>query len=411
MRTLWLILVAPAACLAGCMMMTAQEAEVKRTRVDRADLETVVKGDNEFAFDLYGQLRNKDGNLFFSPESISMALAMTYAGARGETADEMAKTLHFTLPPNKLHPTYAALIRELNGEGKKRGYKLSIANALWGQKGEGFKDDFIKLTHDNYGAGLREVDFAHAAEEVRQEINTWVEKQTQDRIKDLLQPGTVDAMTRLVLTNAIYFKGDWSSQFKKDRTREEEFDDGTGTKTKTPLMQQRARFRYFDAGNLQVLEMPYAGKDLSMVVLLPRKSDGLAELEKLLSADQHAGWLAKAREEEVEVTLPKFKTTSKFDLNDQLSALGMKKAFIAGQANFSGMNGREDLYLGFVLHKAYVDVNEEGTEAAAATGVGVKALALPKYPVFRADHPFVFLIRDTHTGGILFLGRLVNPTK
>jgi serpin B len=390
--------------------MTAQEAEVKETRVDRADMAAVVNGDNQFAFDLYGQLRNKDGNLFFSPKSISMALAMTYAGARGETADEMAMTLHFTLPPDKLHPAYAALIRELNGDGKKRGYKLSIANALWGQKGEGFKDDFVKLTHD-YGAGLREVDFAHAPEAVRQEINTWVEKQTQDRIKVLLQPGTVDAMTRLVLTNAIYFKGDWNRQFKKDLTREQEFDGGTGTKIKTPLMQQRARFKYFDAGNLQVLEMPYAGKDLSMVVLLPRKLDGLAELEKSLSADRLAGWLAKAREEEVEVTLPKFKTTSKFDLNDQLSALGMKQAFIAGQANFSGMNGKEDLYLRFVVHKAYVDVNEEGTEAAAATGGGVGALALPKYPVFRADHPFVFLIRDTRTGGILFLGRLVNPTK
>jgi serpin B len=379
-------------------------------RADKADVSAVVKGNNEFAFDLYARLRARDGNLFFSPNSISTALAMTSAGARGDTADEMAKALHFTLPPDRLHPAFAALLKALNAEGQKRGYQLSVANALWGQKGEGFKPDFLKLAKDDYGAGLKEVDFAHDTEAARKEINAWVERQTQDRIKDLLQPGVLDPLTRLVLTNAVYFKGDWSSPFKKDLTREEPFLTGGG-KVQAPLMHQSARFKYLDAGALQVLEMPYVGKDLSMVVLLPKKADGLAELEKSLTADKLAGWLGQAREEEVEVGLPKFQATSEFSLKDQLAALGMKKAFVPGAADFSGMNGRDDLYITAVVHKAFVDVNEQGTEAAAATGVVVGLRATPVRPVFRADHPFVFLIRDTRNDSVLFLGRLVNPTK
>jgi serpin B len=385
----------------------ASSAEPPKTAVP-----AVVKGNNEFAFDLYGQLRQQEGNLFLSPESISTALAMTYAGARGDTATEMAKALHLTLPRNMLHASFAELLKELNGEGKKRGYQLSIANALWGQKGEGFKDDFLKLTKEDYGGGLKDVDFAGATEAARKEINAWVEKQTNDKIKDLLKPGVLTVNTRLVLTNAIYFKGDWNSQFKKDQTREESFDDGNGDKVKSPMMHQTAKFKYHDAGGVQVLEMPYAGKELSMVVLLPKKVNGLADLEKSLSADKLAGWLEKAREEEVIVTLPKFKTTSEFSLKDQLSALGMKKAFQMPGADFSGINGKEDLFITAVVHKAYVDVNEEGTEAAGATGVvvGVKSAPAPK-PEFRADHPFVFLIRDTRNDSVLFLGRITNPTK
>ncbi len=400
-----LTLIATALLAAGLVLPTV------KAQTKGKDVATLVKGNDEFAFDLYGRLREREGNLFFSPGSISTALAMTYAGARGDTADEMAKTLHFTLPPDRLHPAFAALLKDLRGAGQKRAYQLSIANALWGQKGEGFKDDFLKLTRDNYGAGLREVDFAHNADGVRKEINTWVEKQTQDKIKDLLPPDFIKPTTQLVLTNAVYFKGEWNSQFKKDRTREAPFDDGSGTKVQAPLMAQAGKFRYLDADGVQVLEMPYAGKELSMVVLLPRKVNGLSDLEKSLTADTLAGWLGKASEQEVDVSLPKFKVTSEFELAGRLAALGMKKAFVPGQADFSGMNGREDLYLSAVVHKAFVDVNEEGTEAAAATGVGIVRLALPQRQVFRADHPFVFLIRDTRNGDVLFLGRVVNPTK
>jgi serpin B len=408
----FLVLAAVAALLSAGLTLSAAE----KTEAEKKVIPGVVKGNNEFAFDLYGQLSKQDlgkkGNLFFSPESISTALAMTYGGARGDTAEEMAKALHFGLPRDMLHPGFSALIKELNGEGKKRSYQLSIANALWGQKGEGFKDDYLKLTRDNYGAGLKEVDFAGNAEGVRKEINTWVEKQTQEKIKDLLKPGVIDSLTKLVLTNAIYFKGDWNSQFKKDQTREEVFNDGSDAKRKVPMMHQTAKFKYHDAGELQVLEMPYAGKELSMVVLLPKKVTGLADLEKSLTADKLAGWLGKVREQEVIVSLPKFKTTSEFGLKPALEALGMKKAFLMPGADFSGINGKDDLYITAVVHKAFVDVNEEGTEAAAATGVviGVKSLPPPK-PEFRADHPFIFLIRDTRNDSVLFLGRFVEPSK
>jgi serpin B len=374
----------------------------------KTDVAAVVKGNDAFAFDLYARLREKEGNLFFSPESISTALAMTYAGARGETAAEMAKTLHFTLKPDHLHPAFHALIDELNGAGKKRGYQLNVANALWGQEGYHFLKDFLELTRKNYGAGLREVDFARNTEAARKTINAWVEKETQDKIKDLLQPGVIDSLTRLVLTNAIYFKGDWYRQFKKDLTRKEPFHVSAGKKIDVPTMHDTGSFKYLDGGSFQALEMQYKGKELSMVVLLPKKIDGLGELEKTLSADKLADWLPKLREQEVGVSLPKFKMTSEFSLKDTLAAMGMKQLFNAATADLSGMNGKPDLFVSAVIHKAYVDVNEEGTEAAAATGV-VVTLKAAAHPFFQADHPFAFLIRDNHSGSILFLGRVVNP--
>jgi serpin B len=389
----------------GGLMGMDQPAEQK------ANVAALVKGDNAFAFDLYDQLRGQDGNVFCSPYSISTALAMTSAGARGDTAAEMAKALHFTLSPDELHRAEAAVLAGLNAGGKPRGYQLSVANALWGQQGYGFKDDFLKLTQAHYGAGLREVDFARDAEAARQSINAWVSQETKDKIKDLLPKGVLNNLTRLVLTNAIYFKGDWASQFKKDRTRDEDFQTGAD-KVKTPLMHQTARFKYLDADTVQLLELPYAGKELSMVVLLPKKVDGLAQLEQTLAADKLAGWLGKLREQEVVVSLPKFKTTCEYSLKGPLEALGLKKAF-GSTADFSGMNGKSrDLFLTAVVHKAFVDVNEEGTEAAAATAVVVTlSAAMPVRAEFRADHPFVFLIRDTRTDSVLFLGRIVNPTK
>jgi len=394
------------ATLAAVLPLTAAEEPA-------ADTRAVVSGDTTFAFDLYAQLRSKDGNLFFSPYSISAALAMTSAGARGQTLDEMTKTLHFP-PQDRLHPAFKALTDGINGDpGVKRGYQLSTANALWGQKDFGFRAEFVKLTRDDYGAGLREVNFGDEAA-ARRTINAWVEKETHDKIKDLIKPGMLTVDTRLVLTNAIYFKGDWASQFKKDRTRDEPFFLADGKQAKTPLMHQTGTFRYTETPTAQVLELPYVGKELSMIVLLPKKADGLADLEKELNADTVNGALGRLRvTERIEVTLPKFKTTAELSLNTELQALGMKRAFAPNAADFSGMAGSPgDLWIGFVVHKAFVDVNEEGTEAAAATGVGVVTTsARPHNPVFRADHPFVFLIRDNKSGSVLFLGRLADPTK
>lgn len=400
----------------------------------KADVAAVVNGGNAFAFDLYRQLRVGPGNLFFSPSSISTALAMTSAGARGQTVREMAKTLHFTLEPKRLHPAYASLLADLNARSKKGGYQMSVANALWGQKGYGFLPEFLQLTRANYGAGLMEVDFRRSPEAARLTINTWIERQTQSKIQELLKTGTIDTFTRLVLTNAIYFKGDWDSQFNKDATSAEPFQISASAKVNAPMMHQTHHFGYFDAGTFHALEMPYVGKDLSMVVLLPKKAgdstelgpllspatgntwvaDGLAALEKSLSAANVAKWLRDMSWRDVIVTLPKFKTTGAFSLAPTLAKMGMPSAFNPKAADFSGMNGKRDLLLSEVVHKSYVDVNEEGTEAAAATGVVITRTSASQPPppvVFRADHPFIFLIRDMRQGSILFLGRVLDPTK
>ena len=387
-----------------------------RATDQEADRAAVVRGDNAFALDLYAKARGQDGNLFFSPYSISTALAMTRIGARGDTATEMDRTLHFTLPQDKLNPAFGALVKQINGDpaDAKRGYQLSTANALWGQKGYPFKADFLKATRDNYGAGLNDVDFG-AAEQARQTINAWVEKETHDKIMDLIAKGVLDTDTRLVLTNAIYFKGDWASQFKKDLTHDEPFHLIADKKIDAPLMHQTGEFGYFDGGAFQALEMPYVGKDLSMVVLLPKRIDGLADLEKDLTADKLAGWVRKLHRQKVMVTLPKFKTTQMMGLRETLSDMGMPLAFTPGKADFSGMADVKDaLWIAAVIHKAFIDVNEEGSEAAAATAVVVETKSLvvgPPTPEFRADHPFVFLIRDVRNDSILFLGRLADPTK
>ncbi len=389
-----------------------------RPNADPADVAAVAQGDNQFAADLYTRLRDKDGNLFVSPYSISTAVAMTRAGARGDTDAEMDKAMHFTLPQDKLNSGFAGLIWQVKGDPaeKKRGYQLSTANALWGQQGFPFQPDFLKLVKADYGAGLNEVDFKTAREQARQTINRWVEKQTNDKIKDLLQPDNVTEDTRLVLTNAIYFKGDWSSPFKKDLTSDEPFYRTADDKAPVPMMNQTAKYGYLDGGAFQALEMPYGNGDLSMVVLLPKKIDGLGELEKSLSADKFAEWTGKLHKQEVIVTLPKFKTEQRISLTQTLSAMGMKLAFDDHKADLTGIGGEpHELFISDVIHKAYIDVNEEGTEAAAATAVVVAtpnaARVEPPKPIFRADHPFIFLIRDTRSGSILFLGRMADPTK
>jgi serine protease inhibitor len=402
--------------LGGASGCAVEDQSTKR-EAPAADMDKLAADNNAFAFDLYGTLRTHEGNLFLSPASISTALAMTYAGADGETEKQMAKAMHFTLPEGKLHAAFASVLDELNGRRKdanQRGYQLSMANALWGQQGYAWKQEFLKVARDSYGAGLREVDFAKAAEQARQTINTWVEKQTNDKIKELLKPGILNSMTRLVLTNAIYFKGDWATQFDKKATFDQDWHATADKKVKAPMMHRTGEFRLYEDQELQVLDLPYKGKELSMFVILPRKVDGLADVEKTVTAEKLAGWAKDMRSHDrVEVTVPKFKTTAEFLLNDELKKLGMTDAF-GSEANFARMNGKErDLLIAAIVHKAFVDVNEEGTEAAAATGavVATRAAPIKQHPVFRADHPFLFLIRDNRSGGVLFLGRLADPTK
>ncbi|MGE3805547.1 MAG: serpin family protein [Gemmataceae bacterium] len=374
------------------------------------DVKSTVSGDNRFAFELYGKLRDKEGNLFLSPYSISTALAMTSAGARGKTDTELVDTLHLISEQAKRHAAFGELIRLTRRDGKTKGVQLSVANALWGQQGYPFEKDFLATTDTSYGAGLREVNFLQA-EAARKTINTWVEENTNDKIKDLIPSGVLDSDTRLVLTNAIYFKGDWASQFKKEATREAPFFVAADKQIKTPMMHQTRDFKLYQDPSVQMLELPYVGNGLSMLVVLPRKKDGLAEVEKNLTADKLEQWLGRMGKTEVQVSLPKFKTTSKFELAPVLGKMGMPTIF-SGGADLSGMNGgKEKLYVSNVIHQGFVDVNEEGTEAAAATAVVVKAESVQITPTFRADHPFVFLIRDNTTGSILFLGRIADPTK
>ncbi|MGA2167918.1 MAG: serpin family protein [Terracidiphilus sp.] len=377
------------------------------------DQAAVAEGNNAFAVELYGQLRKQNGNLFFSPESISTAFAMAYAGARGDTASEIAKALHFTLPPERLHPAMGALLANLNAAHD--GYQLRVADALWAEKDYTFLDDYLKLTSTDYGAGFNRVDFKGAPDAVRLTINQWVEQQTADKIKDLLQPGVLTPAMRLVLTNAIYFKGNWQTQFDKAQTRDEDFHLSAAQTVKAPLMNLQGRFNYFNGGTFQVLEIPYKSGDLSMIVFLPNDVNGLSALEQSLTASSTQQWLGQLRPgSKVILTLPRFKMTQQFELAGTLGAMGMPQAFEKNVADFSGMTGKRDLWISAAIHKAFVDVNEEGTEAAAATGIVMRSMAVTREQppiVFRADHPFLFLIRDNRSGGILFMGRVTDPTK
>jgi serpin B len=378
------------------------------------DVSGIVEGGNKFALDLYQQLRMEEGNLFFSPSSISTALAMTYAGAAGETESEMAKTLHFQMPKDQLHDGMHALQEYWKTPDKKKGIRLNLANRLWGQDSCEFLPAFLGITREKYGAELARMDFAES-EQARQTINSWVENQTENKITDLIPTKAIDSDTKLVLTNAVYFKGIWTDPFKKDRTKEDVFHLTPSEKIKVPMMHRWDEFRYGEADNLQILELPYGDGSLSMVVLLPKEIDGMADLESKLTVQNLQKWLGVLSNRNMKVYLPKFKTTSRFELGDTLKSLGMNTAFDANTADFSGMTGGRDLFISAVIHKAFVDVNEEGTEAAAATAIIMAPTsAAPdptEPPVFRADHSFIMMIRDNRNGSIMFMGRICNPMK
>ncbi len=373
----------------------------------------VVKGENLFAVQLYRQLCTSKKNLFFSPSSISMALAMTYAGAAGDTKAEMAKVLHFDVSAETLHATEKTLLERWTTTAPKEGIELVMANRLWGQVGYVFLPRFLRVLQDNYAAELGRLDFERGTT-ARETINSWVAKQTKNKVTDLVPEGILSADTRLVLTNAIYFHGTWSKAFDTAQTHDEVFYRTTSDTQKIPMMHREGKFGYQEIDDLKVLELPYGAGEFSMVVLLPNKTDGLADLEAKLNVENLQRWIGGAHcTDKIEVYLPKFRLGARLDLNKTLQALGMKSAFDAETADFSAMSEDKDLFISAVMHEAYVDVNEQGTEAAAATGVAMGVTAMPPVkkpvPVFRADHPFIFLIRDNPSGAILFLGRLVDP--
>lgn len=373
----------------------------------------LVQDNSAFAMDLYQKLRASDGNIFFSPYSISTALAMTYGGARGNTEKEMAKTLRFSLDQENLHSAFAQAESRLNRLQKAGNINLSVANSLWPQQDYKFRDEYLFLIKKHYGVSITPLDYKGASEAARRMINKWVEDRTQNKIKDLIQPGILDALSRLVLVNAIYFKGNWMSQFKADKTKDAPFHTSSKKSVQAPMMTQKEKFRYVDLGSFEMLKLPYVGNEISMIVLLPKEIDGLKQLEADLSVENLKRWKSRLSKRDVLVFLPKFKMTSMFRLDKTLMSMGMIDAFSDSKANFAGMDGRPNwLYIAAVIHKAFVDVNEEGTEAAAATAVVMAPKAMPAAPpTFRADHPFVFLIQEDQTGSILFIGRVTDPTE
>jgi serpin B len=414
-RTTPLALAALGLFLAGCSQPPATPAPdpTAPAAAPPEDVKAVADGINHFTFDLYQQVRSKPGNLVLSPASVSTALAMAAAGAKGQTAEQLDAALTVRLTPQRLHPAYAALIRSWTQPGEKRPYRLELANSLWGAKGAAWRDEYLRLVRDSYSGGLEEVDFADA-EAARATINDWVAGHTGQRIKDIIPPGGVDAATRLVVANAVYFKGDWVNLFRKDATRATTFYLSAGEGQPVPTMSQTNQYGYALGEDVAVLQMPYAGEELAMVILLPHQITGFDQFEKSLSVEKVNGWLEKLERQEVGVYLPRFKLEWGEELSGRLRSLGVQDAFDPMAADFSGMNGTGNLFVRTVRHRAFVEVNEEGTEAAGATVLempksapGEGAPRLP--PVFRADHPFVFLIRDLRTGAILFLGRVADP--
>ncbi|TGO03300.1 hypothetical protein PN36_09490 [Candidatus Thiomargarita nelsonii] len=381
---------------------------------------TVVKGNTAFALDLYAQLcKENSGNLFFSPYSLSTALAMTYVGAAGETGKQMSQVLHFPQNQAEFHPAFLHLQDQVNEVNQKGEIELHIANALWGQKGYSLEADFKESLSNYYSAVLKQVDFKTETEKVRQDINLWVAIITLQKIKELVKAGILNHLTRLVLVNAIYFKANWASQFKRHDTKDAPFWVNQKLPVNVPTMNQKHLFNYMANDKIQILELPYTAPDdtplgnnsLSMIVLLPQQGDGLAELERSLNTQQLDKWLGRLRSQDVKVSLPKFKISTHFELSKVLTKMGMSTAFNE-KADFSGIDGTQELFITSIVHQAFVDVNEEGNEAAAATAVvvGLRGMS-PASPTFRADHPFIFLIRHNLSGSILFMGRIVDPSE
>ncbi|MDR2429396.1 MAG: serpin family protein [Puniceicoccales bacterium] len=399
----------------------AQPANVPPAESEKSrsvpDSQKFATGNNAFTFALYAQLRNEKGNVFFSPFSISSALAMTHGGARGETARQMSEVLRLPppacVPGGQVHVLFKDSIERFNAMARADGLQLSIANSLWPQQDFRFLGAYLELLRENYGTSVTPVDYQGQEAAARAQINRWVDTRTQGKIQNLLT-SPLAATTRLVLVNAVYFKGNWTHAFASSRTKDGAFYlDETQTVT-VPLMTRKAHFRHHATGSAQLLELPYADGKISMLVMLPdaRTPEALATLERSLDAKLLDGWRGKMRPREIIVTLPRFKITwGAKSLVGILQTMGIRDAFIPETADFSGMNGSRTLFLSDVVHKAFVDVNEQGTEAAAATAVGIRVTSaqLRPPPEFRADHPFLFLILENATGHILFMGRVHNP--
>jgi len=367
-----------------------------------AALAAPADGLNAFAGDLYRQLAQSRGNLVFSPLSISTALAMTLAGARGQTAEEMTAVLR--------NPPDAALLEQLTKAGNAGGDQLLLAQSLWVDRGFALLPDFVRTSEQQFHAAPQSADFSKHPDDARMLINRWVSEKTKGKIADLFASGTLTRETRLVLASAVYFNGKWQSKFDPTKTQPSTFHGAGAASVQAPFMHQTARFPYAETATAQILELPYGGGSLAFDVILPKPGTPLTTLEDALRSDGLSTWLGHLQRKQVEVALPKFRAESTFSLKTPLSAMGMPTAFTTA-ADFSGIDGQRDLAISQVAHKAFIDVSEEGTEAAAATGIAVSLTAYAQPVTFHADHPFLFLVRDTVSGAVLFAGRLDDPKQ
>lgn len=373
-----------------------------------------VKNNNQFAFEIYNKLDKKDKNIFLSPYSISTALAMTYTGAKAKTAECMEKVMHFSGGIGMISTEFNSLIAEINSRNGKD-IEINVANRLFGDKKTEFLNEFLQNVEKNFSAPLQKVDFKNDLEGSRKIINKWVEDKTKNKIIELIKPNVLQPETKLALVNAIYFYGDWAHQFDSLATRKGNFYTDEQTKKEVKLMWQKENFEYTETNDLKAIRMPYKGNTLSMEVFLPNKKDGLAELEKNMTEENYSKLSKQFKWEEVSVTFPKYKMTVDFQLGDILKEMGMELAF-SDFADFSGMSTKTPLKISHVIHKAFIDVGEKGTEAAAATAVimvevtSVRREEPKPHKIFTADHPFFFTIRDNKTGSILFMGKVMNPS-
>ncbi len=355
------------ALFALCLLILTTLSTLPVFAQNHSNVEKVTQNNTQFAIDLYKKIKTEEGNIFFSPYSISTALALTYGGARVQTAKQMATILHFSLEYEELHSAFADIQTKLNAIQQQEKIQLNIANSLWPHNKYPFLKEYLELAKKSYQAEITPVDYEKDPESARLKINSWIERETKDKIKDIISD-PLDPLTRLILANAIYFKGEWISQFEKSATEKMPFHLDVTEITEVPLMHQTNDLNYSEDKIVQILEMPYAGNELSMVIVLPRKIDGLQNVEEILTVESLKEWIENSYEMPVDVYLPRFKMTFQFDLKKVLKEMGMNDAFVMGKANFSGMDGNPNyLFIGFAVHKAFVDVNEEGTEAAAAT--------------------------------------------
>jgi serpin B len=386
---------------------------------NRANLDTLVQDNSVFAVDLYKTICTEKGNIFFSPYSISLALSMTYAGAGGNTAEQMRRALKFSLKRDEIYSSYEILESKLKKIDAAGHVRLNSVNSLWPQKDYALLPKYLDVVSKYYRASVTPLDFKHGGEIAREKINNWVATETQEKIQDIIPPGVLDDSTRLVLANAVYFKGNWERKFESDLTQETPFFLSKDNNVQSRMMTQTGHYNYGANELLQILQLPYVGNELSMLVLLPRELDGLKSLEDQLSISSLNDWKSKMKQNEVVIFLPKFKNLSSFELKDTLVAMGMSDLFSPRNADLSGMaafDPNNPLFLSEAIHKAFVEVGEEGTEAAAATAIlgrvmGHKSDSEKKPPIFRADHPFIFLIQENVTGSIVFLGRVSEPSS